>query len=286
MWLVRCLFLVAVGLVTAVMVSPAQQAAKTPRPMGKNAARAFTPGQVLLKALREPIETKDFAAPNISLKDFLHLLDAKLEKQGKSVPILVAFEAFKDECPDCYKEEADLYDTKVRLPDLPRQLTLAAALRIVLGQIPTNNATFIVRRGAIEITTVTQAAPWSLVAQKVDAVFDKRPLADAVQDLSELTGASVSLDPRIGDKRDAPVTATFANDVSVKTALSQLADMAGVRVLFVEEGLYVTTAENAEALRKERKAQEREQLWRKRNDLPNPGELPRLQRKEAAGAGA
>jgi hypothetical protein len=201
------------------------------------------------------------------------------------VPILVDFEAFKEDTPDAYKEESDLYDVRVKMPALPKRLPAATILRMALGHLPTRNATFIVRRGAIEITTLTQAAPQNLARQKVAAMFDRRPLTEAVQELSNITGASINIDPRIGEKRDTPVTATFAHDVSLVTALNQLADMAGVKALFLDEGLYVTTAENAEALRRERKALQREELWRKRKGLPNPGDVvPEPQRNASAGA--
>jgi hypothetical protein len=214
----------------------------------------------------------------MSLKEFLGFLEDSLQKRGLEIPILVDFRAFKEEAPDAFAEESDLYDLRVKVPGAPSQLTLGAALRVVLAQIPTDNATFVVRRGVIHVTTVTHAAPRNLVAEKVDVVFERRPLAAAVQELSELTGASINIDPRIGDKRYAPITATYANDVSVQTALSQLADMVGGQVILLEEGLYITTAEHAEALRKEalrkeRKALHREKLWRKRNGLASCGEL-------------
>jgi hypothetical protein len=255
--------------------------------MPKKATKAPTRGQALVNLLNEPIDSQNFQAPGLTFRDFLRLLDQQIVNFTPEVPILVDFAAFQQEIPDAYKEESDLYDLRVRIPAFPKRLPAATVLRLALGQFPTRNATYLIRRGAIEITTLTQAAPLNLARQKVSAVFDRRPLTEAVQELSNITGASINIDPHIGDKGDTLVTATFAYDVSLKTALNQLTDMAGVKALFLDEGLYVTTAEHAEALHKERKALQREELWRMRKRLPNPGELPPpAQPNPGAGAGA
>ena len=165
---------------------------------------------------------------------------------------------------------------------------MSTVLHIALSKIPTNNATFLCRRGMIEITTTKRAAPLFLANEKVIIAFQRRSLAQAVQELSEITGASITIDARVGDIRAAPITATFLGEVSLRTALSQMADMVGLKVVMLEEGLYVTTPGNADVWRKEQKARQEEQLWRRQKGLPEPGEIappPGLSGKAAAAAG-
>jgi hypothetical protein len=130
----------------------------------------------IYKMLDQPIETKDFQAPNMTLKEFLGLLDDKLTSKGMEVPILIDFEAFKEATPDAYKEESDLYDVKVKIPAVPKRLALAVVLRIALSKLPTNDATYLIRRNFIEVTTVTR--------QTNEKVLRVYPVADLVLPIS------------------------------------------------------------------------------------------------------
>jgi hypothetical protein len=91
----------------------------------------------------------------------------------------------------------------------------------------------------------------------VYAIFEKRPLEDALRELSELTDVSVVLDAsRAKETARLPVTATFKN-VAVDTAVRLLADLAELKMVRVDNVLYVTTAENAArfpSAREERKS--------------------------------
>jgi hypothetical protein len=269
------------------LFAQAQPAPNQPAPMRK--AGGAQPARVVrfVELVNEPINTADYQGPNLTLRDFLTNLNEYIEKRLQpNLAIVVDFEAFKNENPDAYKEESDLYDVKVRIPTATKWLPLVTMLRKALDHIPTNNATFIIRRGKVEVTTTARATPLALAQEKVVIAFDRRPLAEAVQELSEITGASIVIDPRTGDKRDLPVTAVFLNDVSLKTALTMLADMAGLKAVMLEQGLYVTTPENAVVLGKEFKARQREELWRREKGLPEPGGpvSPGGRRAEAAAA--
>lgn len=100
-------------------------------------------------------------------------------------------------------------------------------------------------------TTLKQASPELVLQRKVSAAFVERPLRDALRELSDLTGASVIMDARAIDKLKTPVTATFHNDTSLGAALQMLAAMADLKLLVLENGLYVTTPQNAKIIRQE-----------------------------------
>jgi hypothetical protein len=256
-------------------------------PAQKRVPEPLTANQKLLKLLDDVLETKSYEAPaGMSLKDFINLLrDIYAKHKGIELPILVDFDAFKEENPDVYKEPADLYDIKVTISQEPRHLTLRRILEQAVAKIPTNNATFIVRKNAIEITTVERTTPSIMFNTPVSAVFNNRRLADAFQELSGATGVSIVASPSVSNQLDNQISATFANTVPLKTAVKVLAEMADLKMVELPGVLYVTTQQNAEALLKDRKAQEQEELWRKRNKVPEfgpPGGAPK--KVEAQGA--
>ena len=76
-------------------------------------------------------------------------------------------------------------------------------------------------------------------------VFDKRPRDEALQELLKPTGMKLVEDAaRVGDKDKAPVSASF-DGTSVEAAARLLADMAGLRVVFYDNVVYLTTKDNA-----------------------------------------
>jgi hypothetical protein len=126
------------------------------------------------------------------------------------------------------------------------------ALRRILARIPsTSGATFLVRGGTIEITTRQAASPstWQ-VAPDVSIAFEKRPLAEALQEIADATGVNIVLDARVGELGKMLVTATMRG-VGVDTVVQLLANTADLRTLPVDNVLYVTTRDNAKVLRGE-----------------------------------
>jgi hypothetical protein len=144
-------------------------------------------------------------------------------------------------------------------------LPLANVLRRVLDQV---GATYVIRQNSIEITAKEWVAR-HLLREKVLAHFDNRPLGEALRELSEQTGASVLVDGRLGDKAKTPVSATLKNDVTLETAVRLLADMSSLKAVLVGGTLYVTTKENAAALRAEeaKKSRTKEPKKRGRGEL-------------------
>jgi len=85
----------------------------------------------------------------------------------------------------------------------------------------------------------------------VSVAFEKRPLTDALKELSTLTDVSVVVDSRAGEKEgNTAVTATFKN-VPLDTAVRVLADIAGLSSMLIDNVLYVTTMPNAKVLEAE-----------------------------------
>jgi hypothetical protein len=151
------------------------------------------------------------------------------------------------------------------------QISVEKVLRRILDRVadigPTH-PTFTVRGGVVEISTRYFASPanWhrpespaldegggsrGAQAPEVSIAFDKRELQDALQEIADAAGVNIVLDARAGEKGKAAVTATV-NNAAVDTVVRLLADMADLQAVMVDEIIYVTTKENAKALREEK----------------------------------
>jgi hypothetical protein len=151
---------------------------------------------------------------------------------------------------------------------------LSTIIRLLASQA---QATFVVRPDYVEITTPQKAATeiWGNVPapgeglapleapskqpvgrprprmQLVQAAYDRRPLDEALKELSDTTGISIVLDGRrAGDKAKATVTATLSN-VPLDTAVRLLANQAELKLIQLDNVLIVTTPENVKTLREE-----------------------------------
>jgi hypothetical protein len=185
----------------------------------------------------------------MSLKEALMLLSEKVAKQNAELPFLVNTEAFKAWNPDM----PDIYDTQIRFPPYPRKMSIATALGIILSQVPDGNACYIVRNGLVEVTTNDRASIRSLLQERVQAAYMKKPLGDALDEIADATGLSVVIDPHVEDKMKTPVSVCFRGDVAAETALRLLADMVELKVAVLPSGVYVTTPANADRLQREQK---------------------------------
>lgn len=152
------------------------------------------------------------------------------------------------------------------------QVRLETVLKKILARVPSaSGATYVLRRDGIEITTAefklaefrtaNASLPPGLDAPPppigmpmpelflVQADFDKRPLDQAFKELANATDSTIVLDGRAADKAK-PVTAALIN-VPLDTAVEILANMSGLQVVSRDRVLYVTTRDNADAMRKE-----------------------------------
>jgi hypothetical protein len=189
-------------------------------------------------ALETSVETRPLQE-KVKFKTFLEYLDQKLSGQA---PLFLDKEAFMAELgadvPDPMEEE-------VALPGTPARMKGAMALRSALSQIGKGNATYLIRNGMIEITTLRRAAPEVLLGYPITARFDKKPLEDAIEALCEMSGATIVIDPRIGDKAKTPVSATFRNSIALDGAVRLLVEMADLQADVQENVLFITTKPKA-----------------------------------------
>jgi hypothetical protein len=224
---------------TVPLVSAPTPGAAAQSPQGKKP----TVPPPLVKLLDDEINWKYFQQP-MSLTDALGLLFELLGQEGKDFPITVDTDAFRE--ADFHGP--DVYETQVRLPQPAGKTTVGHVLRSTVQQIPTK-ATFVVYPDRIEITTLQRTTPEYKLKQPITATFDKCKVAEALAELSAKTATTIVLDPRVGNKANTLVSATFLNDVKLAGALRTLAEMADLKVVVFQGVLLVTTAAHAEGLR-------------------------------------
>lgn len=212
--------------------------------------QAAAESRLVLSLLEETSDFGPFAQAEMNLREFIALLTEKYAAQGKDLAIRVEKESFKK-----MDQNFDINDVQVRIPNRPRRMTTIEALRIVVSQLD-KPATFLIRRGVVIITAKDQASTKELLKQAVAANFDARPLNEALDELSAMTGASIVLDGRLGEKAKKPITATLKNDVSLGAALRMLTDMADLKVVVLDSGIYVTSPAGAQAMLKELEKQQ------------------------------
>jgi hypothetical protein len=169
------------------------------------------------------------------------------EKSG--VPIVIDKQAFRTNLAIDNVEEQP-----VTLPKL-KSIKLGTIFRMLSASI---GGTYLVLPDHVLITTTPVARPdqWTNDATSqeptVDVQYDKRPLGEALQEMSDATGINIVLDVRVGEGAKIPVTATLSN-VPISSGVRMLADMANLDSVTLKGALYVTTQENAERLRAQEK---------------------------------
>lgn len=218
-------------------------------------AAAQAPGELtardILRALQAPIDMKDFQNP-MTLKEVLGLFyektaDAGLLGRGVGLPVLINQQAFKEQSP----EIGDILESPVKFPPYPKRMSLAVALQLALSQAQAADTTFLIKRGAIEILPAERATLDLLLQQKVLGNFEGKFLSTAMEELAEYSGVSIQVDRRLLDKANVQVTGMFRNDVSLRDVLIVLTESAGVKMVKLPTAIFVTTPENAAALREE-----------------------------------
>jgi len=207
---------------------------------------AVAENNALAILLNEAVDMQAFQTP-MSLKESLGLLMAHFAGKGKDLPILVDQGAFKEENP----EGAGIYDTQVSFQPFPKKMRLATVLELILSKVDPPNATFVIRSGLIVVTTKKMASPRNLLQRTVLARFHHTPLSEAIDELSAITGATIVVDNRVGDKLKTPISASLKNDLSLEAALHMLSDMADLKMVALPSGIYITEPANADRMRME-----------------------------------
>ena len=208
-------------------------------------------GRDILRALQTPIDMTDFQNP-MTLKEAMGLFYEKVQNlgvlgRGIGLPILVDQAGFKEVAP----EAPDVYETPIKFPVYPKKMNLATALQVALSQIPTAETTFLIKRGAVEIVPAQRASLDILLKHRVLGNFEGKFLSSALEELAELSGVSIQVDKRLLDKANVQVAGLFRNDVSLRDALIILTESAGVKMVELPTAIFITTPENAAALREE-----------------------------------
>jgi hypothetical protein len=237
--------LLSVALLTAAgAVVPATRAQEPP---AKPQAGHKMTVRSVIALLQQEIDVKD-VPQKTRVREILDFTFHQLKtfNMGKEVGILFDVNAFKADDDSVTTEGLLSEDFEITI--FSKKVATGTLLRLALAKLPTHNATYLVRPGWIEITTIKAASTQSLLQRRISASFDKRPLDEALQELSDLTGASIVIDGRLGDKSKVPVTATFLNDTTLAGALRLLTDMADLRMVLVDGALYITSPENAQKL--------------------------------------
>ncbi|HZZ78015.1 MAG TPA: hypothetical protein VFE62_05835 [Gemmataceae bacterium] len=123
----------------------------------------------IYRLLQQPIDTKGLQE-KVKLKTALEYFG---DRFGGKLPILIDKESFTTElgadAPDPYEEE-------VSLPPVPSKMVMNTALRLVLAQVGKGQATYLIRRNFIEITTIKH-----YLEDKVIRIY---PVGDLVMPIS------------------------------------------------------------------------------------------------------
>lgn len=211
-------------------------------------AQENTPAQSirsLMRLLNEEMRMADFVAP-MNLKEAVELLMAKYAEKGKPLSILVDAAAFSR------SDGTNVYESQVTFQPSPKRLNAWTLLDIMLAQIDPGNASFIIRRGAVVITTKENAGFAHLRMQMVHSAFYNQSLSDALDDLADQVGVDITVDKRCVKEAGHPIKTIIRNS-TLEDAVTLLADQADLRAVAMASGFYVTSPENAARMRRELK---------------------------------
>jgi hypothetical protein len=159
-------------------------------------------------------------------------------------------------------EIRNLYEMKIDIP-ISRGMTVADAIAEICTQLP-GKWSYRVRNTSVLIGPAFEpaVAPGThgdaplinrerimeqLMGESVSFSVTEMPLADSLQDLRKRTGANIVLDLKQAENAKTPVTGTF-NDARLLTALQLLTDMAGLKVVSMNNVFYITDTESADKL--------------------------------------
>lgn len=204
----------------------------------------------ILSLLDEPISMKDFQNP-MKLKEFLGIIYDTFAAKGKDLPISIDLKAFKRAYPE---NRLDPYEADINFNQQfhIKRLAISTVLEWTLTQIPSADMTYLVRNSMVEILPASLATPQALLQTRIRGDFKGAPLKDILQEFSYQTGATIALDPQVGDKAKSLLTLKLQNDVTLETALAMVAEMAELKSVVLAGGPFLTTPDRAALLAKER----------------------------------
>jgi hypothetical protein len=202
-------------------------------------------GLELREKLGKTVDYQGIDDPKVTLEEVLRQL-----AQVHDLSFDVNEKAFRDvEIADVPK-----YEMAIRTPIPQMKTRLGNVLQKILSRVGDSQATYVVRKDVIEITTrqAFRAEFYpnrdnGLLPPLVYADFNERPLDEALQELARSAGVSILVDKQIAKTAKTPVTAELFN-VPLDTAVRLLANMVALKSVQVDNVLYVTTKENAAEL--------------------------------------
>jgi hypothetical protein len=249
-------------------------------PLAVSAAHATdTPrSQELRGHLAAPVKFPGFDDPNTTLTEALDALAKRYD---------LNFDLNEHALKEAGLKDVHKFEIASPNPVPEMNARLETVLKKVLGRV-SPRVTFVIRDDHIEVTTreairreFYPGRTEEVLPPLVYTTFEGKPLAEALKELSQGSGLTVLLDGRAAKEARTPVTADLMN-VPLDTAVRLLADMAGLKVVPVDAVLYVTTAENACALREE---QEKSRLETKRDQEKKAPEPARADKPAAPSPG-
>jgi hypothetical protein len=210
----------------------------------------------------QPPKTESLVAKLARPVKFQGVEDPKLTLGGVLESLVKQYDLSFDINETAFKEDgiADVLKAEI-VKSWPIPM-MNAPLQKVLEKVPsrveaTSGATMMVRDDVIEITTVESQRTeiWGeyflgSVSPVVHVMIDKVPLEEALTELARQTERNIVLDIRVGKAGRTPVSAKMLN-APLDTSLRLLADMAGLKLMQIDNVYYVTNKKNAAELRKE-----------------------------------
>lgn len=222
----------------------------------------------LLSKLRKPIDVS--ATDELQLQAFADLVSERF-----GVPVTYSAVAFENQSVSGFKMSKS------------KGLSLAAVLRQTLAE---RNATYLVRKGHIEIVSIFTAAKEAKISGAdddgiprlsqplVSAIYKEKPINEAFADLAEEYDLTIVLAPQAGDNKAGFVNARLLN-VPADKAIEMLALQADLRVVKKGSSYFVTGKDHAhelfnEALEKKKQLLEVEQTRNAPFGFPMGGLAP------------
>jgi hypothetical protein len=226
-WFLLCAVVVLAG------GTPALPAEESPR------------GQELSRVLCKPVHYPGIDDPKATFGECLEQLAKRYN---------LSFDINARAFEKAHIEEIRKARTTAQQPLPEMHARLGTVLKKILSRV-SPSATYIVREGFIEITTVHAMRkeffadrPHGPLPPLATGNFDKVPLETALKELTHF--GNIVLDTRATKEGQIPVTADLVN-VPLDTAVRMLADTAELKVVPLDNVLYVTSKDNARLLMEE-----------------------------------
>jgi hypothetical protein len=248
---------ICIGLGVSLLPALSQASRKAQRP--NVALNTELSGETLTirQMLQTPINVKPLQE-KLKLKQALEFFSDAFK--GKLV-IIVDKEAFAAILgPDA---PVDLYEEEVELPPVGDTMLMSTALRLVLSQPGKTDAAYVIRGSYIEILPPEYTKARYFLNEPIQVSFKKHPLREVLDELSDMTGLTINIDGRVGEKAGAAVTASFRG-ASLEEVLVTVTESADLKFVVLNKSIFVTTPNHVKAIEEEEKKRDE----KRRENIP------------------